>query len=72
MINGKDKNTLLLHELTGKYSKQVLDYLHGTRQLKGGHGMSPVALKFLNERLDMELAYERNERNERLRLAAAI
>jgi hypothetical protein len=68
-VNGKNKDYLLLDELTGQNRKQTLDYLHGTRQLKGGRGMLPVALKFLKERLDAEFAYESNER---LRRAAAI
>lgn len=69
MIKGKNKDCLLLQEVTGENSKQVLEYLHGTRQLEGARGMLPFALQFLKERLDAELAYERNER---LRLAAAI
>lgn len=68
-INGKNKDRLLLRELTGTYRQQTLDYLHGTRQLEGARGMAPFALEFLKERMDIELAYERNER---LRLAAAI
>jgi len=69
MINGKNKDFLLLHEVIGKYRQQTLDYLHGTRQMGGARGMLPFALEFLKNQLDAELAYERNER---LRLAAAI
>jgi hypothetical protein len=69
MVNGKNKDCLLLHEITGKFRQQTLDYLRGTRQLEGARGMLPFALEFLKNQLDLELAYERNER---LRLAAAI
>jgi len=65
MINGKNKDCLLLDELTGPYSKQTLAYLRETPRLEGGHGMLLPALQFLNERLTYE-------RNERLRRAAAI
>lgn len=69
IVNGKNKDYLLLNQLTGEHSKQTLEYLHGTRQLVGGRGMQHFALEFLKKQLDAELAYERNER---LRLAAAI
>jgi len=65
MINGKNKDCLLLDELTGPYSTQTLAYLRETPRLEGGRGMLFPALQFLNERLTYE-------RNERLRLAAAI
>jgi hypothetical protein len=71
-VNGKNKDYLLLNEVRGKYRQQTLDYLHGTRQLEGARAMASFALEFLKKQLDAELAYESNECNERLRLAAAI
>jgi hypothetical protein len=69
MFKGKNKDCLLLHEVTGENSKQVLEYLHGTHQMEGTRGMQRFALEFLTEQLNAELAYENNERRRR---AAAI
>jgi hypothetical protein len=46
MFKGKNKDCLLLHEVTGENSKQVLEYLHGTHQMEGARGMQRFALEF--------------------------